>query len=85
MDHIEGIGMEDLAMFISPWARTLDDELFFRNTCTEVAQVLGSDLKLCVVYHTLLISSQPENSPLVQNTSLRELQVSLSVTVSRVQ
>ena len=40
MEHHEGIVMEYFSMFISPWASTREDELFFRNTCSEVAQVL---------------------------------------------
>ena len=39
-------------------------------------QLIGSDLKLSVIYFLLLLSSQPPQSPLVGDSQPRAMQVS---------
>jgi len=83
MEDLDGIGLEDFASFTSPWAQTMEDEAFFMSTCREVSQLLGADLKLHIAYLTLLVSSQPDNSPLAGNAQLRQLQTDLGLLLYR--
>lgn len=54
-----GLGLENYDMFASPWALTLDDELFFEKTLKELGSLLGEDLRLMVVFQMLVMATQP--------------------------
>lgn len=83
IEQLGGLGFEDYSMFTSPWAQTFEDEQFFTYTTTTIGKLIGSDLKLCVLYFMLLLSSQPRDSPFVENSQLKHLQLDLGLLLYR--
>jgi len=70
-------------MFTSPWAESLEDEEFFKSTILEVGKLLQDDVKLCVVYMLLLLTSQPAGSPLFLNSRIQEVHMEFNMLLYR--
>jgi hypothetical protein len=72
-----GLGMENYDMFSSPWALTLDDELFFEETLKGLGTLLGEDQKLIVVFQMLVMATQPPGGKPI-NKKVKDIQGDLA-------
>ena len=63
-----GLGMKDYSIFRSPWAQSLEDEVFFETTVKAVGKLVEGDIKICVLYHLLLLLSSSTNLSKLTNT-----------------
>jgi len=72
-----GLGMENYDMFSSPWALTLDDELFFEKTLKELGTLLGEDQRLMVVFQMLVMATQPPGGK-PMNKKVKDIQGDLA-------
>jgi len=72
-----GLGMENYDMFSSPWALTLDDELFFEKTLKELGTLLGEDQRLIVVFQMLVMATQPPGGK-PMNKKVKDIQGDLA-------
>jgi len=57
-DDGRGLALEDYEMFTSPWAQSMDDEIFFEETMKNLGDLIKDDRKLMVAYQMLLMASQ---------------------------
>jgi len=79
LEGFEGITKENFFNFTSPWATSMQEEIFFDKTCTDIGLLLGCDLNLYVLYQTLLIVSNPQ----VKDSSIKQIKENLSMMLYR--
>jgi len=72
-----GLSMENYDMFSSPWALTLDDEIFFEKTLKELGALLGDDQRLIVVFQMLVMATQPPGGK-PMNKKVKDIQGDLA-------
>jgi len=72
-----GLGLENYDLFSSPWALTLDDEIFFEKTLKELGVLLGEDLRLMVVFQMLVMATQPPGGK-PMNKKVKDIQGDLA-------
>jgi len=72
-----GLCLEDYYMFSSPWALTMNDEVFFEKTMKELGELLGDDRKLIMAFHMLLMATQPPGEK-QNNKAIRTIQGDLA-------
>ena len=58
-EGMRGAKIGDYALFISPWAQTEEDEIFFEKTILDLGKILEDDCKLSVIFQMLLMISTP--------------------------
>jgi len=72
-----GLGLESYDMFSSPWALTLDDEIFFEKALKELGTLLGEDQRLMVVFQMLVMATQPPGGK-PMNKKVKDIQGDLA-------
>jgi hypothetical protein len=73
----DGFGLENYDMFSSPWALTMDDEVFFEETLKELGTLLGDDMRLIVVFQMLVMATQPPGGKAI-NKKVKDIQGDLA-------
>merc|ERR1711963_3881 len=73
----DGFGLESYDMFSSPWALTMDDEIFFEETLKELGTLLGDDMRLIVVFQMLVMATQPPGGKAI-NKKVKDIQGDLA-------
>jgi len=57
LPNIKGLGLDDMVHYNSPWALSRQDEDFFRQTASQLGNLICPDVSLCSMYHTLIMCS----------------------------
>ena len=70
----KGMGMEDYSHFISPWAQSWEEEVFFETSVKTLVQLLRGDLKTSLLFQLLLLTSKPVGSA-AANSGLKQVKV----------
>ena len=58
----KGMSMEDFSHFISPWAQTWEEEVFFETTVKTLSNLLGGDMKTSLIFQLFLFVSRSEEN-----------------------
>ena len=58
----KGMGMQDYSHFISPWAQTWEEEVFFETTVETLSNLLRGDMKASLIFQLFLFVSKSEET-----------------------
>lgn len=78
----KGMGMEDYSHFISPWAQSWEEEVFFETSVKTLVQLLRGDLKTSLLFQLLLLTSKPVGSA-AANSGLKQVKGELGILLYR--
>jgi len=63
----KGTGMEDYSHFISPWAQTWEEEVFFETSVKTLIQLLRGDMKTSLLFQLVILASNSFGSLNIDN------------------